>query len=219
MGVLFMFNAKKLVLSLIVLGSVVAQPALAAPGDRPGRGDARPEVRGDLRDERRDDRGESRRDDRQDDRRADEQRRDDERDQRRSDAIVAGVVGGVVGLIAADVFDRNDRDGWDRGPGRGGPGRGDGWDRGPGRGPGRGDGWDRGPGRGPGRGDGWDRGPGRGPGHGYPPPRPRPVICYAQNARGQIYQGRGRNAREAQNNALDACYSFSRRCAPAGCQR
>lgn len=146
------------------------------------------------------------------------QRLEDLRDNQRSDEILSSVREGRSQLIEANLFDRMD-DGRG-GPGRGGPrgpgGPGHDGPRGPG-GPGRGDDWGPGhggPGRGgPGHGGGW------GPGPGYPPPRPRAIICYAQNRRGETFQGRGRNAREAQNNAMDACYRFSRRCAPAGCQR
>lgn len=147
--------------------------------------------------------------------------RDDRRDERRSDNIVAGVISGAIGLIAAEAFDRDDRGRDDRGrddrgPDRGGPrGHGRDDDRGPGRGGpdrgGPGD-WNRGPDR------GGPRGPG-GPGHRPPPPSRRPVICYAQNRRRQIFEGRGYDGREAQRRAMDQCYAYSRNCAPAGCQR
>ncbi|MCB0351461.1 MAG: hypothetical protein KDD38_09775 [Bdellovibrionales bacterium] len=64
------------------------------------------------------------------------------------------------------------------------------------------------------------------PRHRYPPARPgypdRPhhgyYVCYAENARGQNFVGRDYSARRAQQEALDVCYSYSRRCRSLGCR-
>lgn len=66
-------------------------------------------------------------------------------------------------------------------------------------------------------------GPGRGPGYPGRPgrPGPRPVECYARNARGITFSARGWNARQVQDRALQQCYrnSFNpRTCRPLGCR-
>ena len=69
-------------------------------------------------------------------------------------------------------------------------------------------------------------GPGRGPGYpGYPGrpgrPGPRPVECYARNARGITFRAQGWNPRQVQDRALQQCYrnSFNpRTCRPLGCR-
>ena len=51
------------------------------------------------------------------------------------------------------------------------------------------------------------------------PHRPhRQVVCYAQNARGQMFRAYGRRARPVQDAAMNKCFNHSRRCRPAGCQ-
>lgn len=109
------------------------------------------------------------------------------------------------------MLDAQFRPGGPGGPGGGGPGR-------PGDGPGRpGDGPGR-PGDGPGRG-GDGRGGHGGPGHGGPG-WGRRVQCVAYNMRGQAFVGEGRDFRAAQQNALDYCYQYSRRCSvsPRDCR-
>lgn len=103
------------------------------------------------------------------------------------------------GLLSADQLDSMiSSESESLRPGHGGPGR---------PGPGR-----PGPGRpGPGR-----PGPGR-PGPG-PRPGPRPVECFAQNARGQTFRAVGWNARNTQREAINYCYQYSRRCRALGCR-
>jgi hypothetical protein len=70
-------------------------------------------------------------------------------------------------------------------------------------------------------------GPGR-PGRPYPgrpgypgyPGRPgaRGVVCFAQNGRGQQFQARGWDVRNTQYQAMNECYSVSRRCFEMGCR-
>jgi hypothetical protein len=49
---------------------------------------------------------------------------------------------------------------------------------------------------------------------------PRPVVCYAQNYRRQIYQQVGHRARATQWQALAKCEQHSRyHCRPLGCQK
>ncbi len=43
-------------------------------------------------------------------------------------------------------------------------------------------------------------------------------TCYAQNGRGDIFSVAGYNAYAAQDRALEACYSQSRRCRALGCE-
>ena len=52
-----------------------------------------------------------------------------------------------------------------------------------------------------------------------PPVYPRSVVCYAQNARGPVFRGHAYRPFVARQIALDNCYSRSRRCFPAGCDR
>jgi hypothetical protein len=95
-----------------------------------------------------------------------------------------------------------DHGGWDRGGRDHG-----GWDRG-GRDHG---GWDHG-----GRGhEGWDHGryPGPGYGRGY-----RPVTCFAENGRGQLFSGTASDTGTASEIALNRCSSVSRYCRSRGCR-
>ena len=66
------------------------------------------------------------------------------------------------------------------------------------------------------------------PRRGYPRPYPRPYppatpgyfyICSAQSGTGVYYQGRGRWASEAQNYAMNACYTYHAYCYSTGCYR
>lgn len=58
------------------------------------------------------------------------------------------------------------------------------------------------------------------------PPRPYPpyppigyeYACYAQNARGSIFQAIGYNRSLTQQRALDRCYRVSQSCRPLGCR-
>lgn len=43
-------------------------------------------------------------------------------------------------------------------------------------------------------------------------------TCYAQNGRGDIFSVAGYNSYAAQDRALEACYSQSRRCRALGCE-
>ena len=43
------------------------------------------------------------------------------------------------------------------------------------------------------------------------------VTCYAQNGRGQYFQGYGHHPRRAMRNAIEECYRYSRYCQEAGC--
>ncbi len=50
-----------------------------------------------------------------------------------------------------------------------------------------------------------------------PFPRPSSVMCYADNEYGQRFTGWGYWASEAQQNALNECYRYSRICYARGC--
>lgn len=50
-----------------------------------------------------------------------------------------------------------------------------------------------------------------------PVPRPTSIACYADNEFGQRFTGFGYWASEAQQNALNECYRFSRICYARGC--
>lgn len=52
------------------------------------------------------------------------------------------------------------------------------------------------------------------PGYGY-----YEYTCYAQNARGMVFRATDDTPRRAQRQAMDKCYSISRFCDPAGCER
>ena len=54
-----------------------------------------------------------------------------------------------------------------------------------------------------------------GPGHGFD----REVVCYARDARGNLYRAIGPNPRRVQDRALDKCERNARFCRPQGCQR
>ena len=47
----------------------------------------------------------------------------------------------------------------------------------------------------------------------------RGMVCEARNRRGMMFRGHGRNTWEAERNALNNCYSYSRRCHIVSCHR
>lgn len=108
--------------------------------------------------------------------------------------VTAGDVLNFIGGIAAEQFDRHP------GPGPGFPG---------------------GPG-GPGGGPGFPNNPGPGPGPGYPG-GPNDwdydVICYARDARGNVYRAAGPVPRQVQERAMVRCQRYARFCRAEGCQR
>ena len=69
--------------------------------------------------------------------------------------------------------------------------------------------------------------PGRRPGPIYRPGRPRPprypgypsgpVTCYAENARGHVFEAWGYRPGIVQSRAMDECYAYSRMCYRLGC--
>lgn len=55
-----------------------------------------------------------------------------------------------------------------------------------------------------------------GPGHGD---HFRGAVCFAKNRRGQHFEARGRDAREAQSRVMQECRRVSRQCFDLGCRR
>lgn len=60
--------------------------------------------------------------------------------------------------------------------------------------------------------DGWGGGPGGGGWN-------RDFVCYARDARGNLYRAIGPNPRRVQDRAMLKCQSNARFCRPQGCQR
>ena len=54
---------------------------------------------------------------------------------------------------------------------------------------------------------------------GYYGPAYRDAVCEARNRRGEYFRARGYNIRDAERNALNKCYRYSRHCWIVRCHR